>query len=107
MKIDILAYKFEGDNDFFLLEIPKELSELGYEDKVYWFDSMIFSEDLDNPLKGLEKGAYKLECETYDSDLTYEYIKEKAKNFQWFCFDVKNFKKMELKQNIIKLQKKK
>lgn len=97
MKIDVLVYKFKEDKDFFILEIPKELSELGYEDKVYWFDSMIFNEDIDNPLKELEYGMYKLECETiYSPDLTYEKIKESSEDFEWFSFYIKSFRKMEL-----------
>lgn len=96
MKIDVLVYKFKDEDDFFILEIPKEIIELGYESKVYWFDSMIFSKNIDNPLKGYIDGVYKLECETYDLDLTYEDIKRNADNYLWYCFDVRSLKKMEL-----------
>lgn len=97
MKIDILVYKFKDDKDFFILEIPKELSELGYESKVFWFDSMLFSTNLDNPLKESEDGMYKLECETYDLDLIYEDIKKDAENYLWRCFDIKSLRKMGYK----------
>lgn len=97
MKIEILVYKFEIQKEFFILNIPKEISDLGYETECYGCDSMLFDGEDAYALQDKGKGIYKLICETLE-ELTFEKIKNatEEKDSIHYCFSIVGITKIEI-----------
>lgn len=88
--ITITLYKTKNGN-YFILNIPKEMKEVGYKGECYEEDSNLFEESELSKLSKEECGVYRMTLKTTIHNISYEEVLEKAKQGKWFFFTIQYY----------------
>lgn len=90
--IDIGVYKMKSGN-YFILNIPNELKEVGYLEECYEEDCNLLKEDEIKKLDNEEFGYYSLILKPVNNKLSYSEVIEEAKKNKWNLFIIEDFTK--------------
>jgi hypothetical protein len=84
-------YKMKS-GEYFILDMPKEMTEVGYKEECYEKDSDLLEEYEISKLDNEEYGYYSLSLKSVN-DISYNEVLEKAKQGKWSLFLIKDFVK--------------
>ncbi|WP_275372692.1 hypothetical protein [Clostridium tertium] len=90
--ISVRIYKMKS-GEYFILDIPTEMKEVGYGEECYEEDSKLLVEHEISKLDNEEYGCYSLVLITVDKKMSYNEVLEKAKQGKWSLFLIKEFVK--------------
>ncbi|KGO15588.1 hypothetical protein NZ45_00865 [Clostridium botulinum] len=90
--IGVGIYKMKSGN-YFILDIPAEMKNVGYEEECYEEDSNLLEENQIRKLDNEEYGYYSLVLKSVNDSLSYNEVLEKAKQGKWHLFSIKDFVK--------------
>ena len=90
--IGVGMYKMKTGK-YFILDIPTEMREVGYEEECYEEDSKLLEEYEISKLDNEEYGYYSLFLRPINKDVSYNEVLEKAKQGKWNLFVIKEFVK--------------
>ncbi|WP_434284646.1 hypothetical protein [Clostridium botulinum] len=90
--IGVGIYKMKSGN-YFILDIPAEMKDVGYEEECYEEDSNLLEENQIRKLDNEEYGYYSLVLKSVNDSLSYNEVLEKAKQGKWHLFSIKDFVK--------------
>ncbi|APR02639.1 hypothetical protein HYH70_17850 [Clostridium botulinum] len=90
--IGVGIYKMKSGN-YFILDIPAEMKDVGYEEECYEEDSNLLEEGEIRKLDNEEYGYYSLVLKPVNDSLSYNEVLEKAKQGKWHLFSIKDFVK--------------
>lgn len=78
---------------YFILDIPKEMKDVGYEEECYEEDSKLLEEYEISKLDNEDYGYYSLSLRPVDKGISYNEVLERAKQGKWSLFFIKDFVK--------------
>lgn len=90
--IEIGVYKMKSGN-YFILNIPNELKEVGYSEECYEEDSILLVEEEIKKLDNENFGYYSLKLKPVNNKLSYAEVIEEAKKNKWNLFIIEDFTK--------------
>lgn len=88
--VGVGIYKFKNGN-YFILDIPEEMQDAGYEEECYEEDSNLLAEGEIRKLDNEEYGYYSLVLKPSDELLSYDKILENAKEKKYVSFKIREF----------------
>lgn len=87
--IGVGIYKMKS-GQYFILDIPTEIREVGYKEECYEEDSKLLNKYEISKLENEEYGYYTLILRPIE-DISYNEVIEKAKQGEWNLFVIKDF----------------
>lgn len=90
--IGVGIYKMKSGN-YFILDIPAEMKDVGYEEECYEEDSNLLEENQIRKLDNEEYGYYSLVLKSVNDSLSYNEVLKKGKQGKWHLFSIKDFVK--------------
>lgn len=90
--IGIGIYKMKSGN-YFVLNIPDEMEQVGYNSECYEEDSVILGKNEIHKLNNEEYGYYTLKLVPEDKGITYKEVIESAKRGRWYSFVIEEYVK--------------
>lgn len=91
--IDVKIYK-RKDGKYFVLNIPKEMKEVGYKEECYIEKSKLLEIEELQKLKDNDCGCYSLTLKPLDNYISYEQVLEYVKDGLWTLFYISEYTKI-------------